>query len=330
MNLDTIDVNDFFLRENSAFEKKALAVFRYQYKHNELYRSYVQAIKMDIEKVDSIRKIPFLPISFFKSHSIITGNFEPEIIFESSKTTGEVASKHCVRSKAFYQQNALLGFQEYYGSIKDYTVLALLPSYLERNNASLVFMVNYFMQQSGQDFEGFYLNEFQGLYNRINELRNENKKIILIGVSFALMDFAAQFPGDFSTIIVMETGGMKGRKKEITRMELHAFLKQQWNLEAVNAEYGMTELLSQAYAQSNGHFKTCASLRVLVRDVNDPFEVSQEGVGALNFIDLANVNSCSFIATEDLGKVFTSSDFEVIGRMDHTALRGCSLLLLNQ
>lgn len=330
MNLDTMHVNDFFLRENSAFEKKALAVFRYQYEHNELYRSYVQAIKMDIEKVDSIHKIPFLPISFFKSHSIITGNFEPEIVFESSKTTGEVASKHCVRSKVFYQQNALLGFQEHYGSIKDYIVLALLPSYLERNNASLVFMVHNFMQQSGQDFEGFYLHEFQGLYNRINELRKENKKIILIGVSFALMDFAAQFPTDFSTVIVMETGGMKGRKKEITRMELHTFLMQQWNLEGVHAEYGMTELLSQAYAQSNGRFKTSASLRVLVRDVNDPLEVSQEGVGALNFIDLANVHSCSFIATEDLGKVYTSSEFEVIGRMDHTALRGCSLLLLNQ
>ncbi len=330
MNLDTIHVNDFFIKENSAFEKKALAVFRYQYEQNELFRSYVQAIKTDIEKVDGIHKIPFLPISFFKSHTIISGVFEPEIVFESSKTTGEISSKHWVRSKTMYHESALLGFEEHYGSIKDYTILALLPSYLERSNASLVSMVSYFMQQSGQGFEGFYLHDFKGLFDRLQLLIKGNKKVILIGVSFALMDFAEQYPADFSKLVVMETGGMKGRKKEITRMELHAFLKQQWNLEAVHAEYGMTELLSQAYAQSNGSFKTCASLRVLVRDVNDPFDVSNEGVGALNFIDLANVSSCSFIATEDLGKVYTSRDFEVIGRMDHTALRGCSLLLLNQ
>jgi hypothetical protein len=330
MNLDTIHVNDFFIKENSAFEKKALAVFRYQYEQNELFRSYVQAIKTDIEKVDGIHKIPFLPISFFKSHTIISGVFEPEIVFESSKTTGEISSKHWVRSKTMYHESALLGFEEHYGSIKDYTILALLPSYLERSNASLVSMVSYFMQQSGQGFDGFYLHDFKGLFDRLQLLIKGNKKVILIGVSFALMDFAEQYPADFSKLVVMETGGMKGRKKEITRMELHAFLKQQWNLEAVHAEYGMTELLSQAYAQSNGSFKTCASLRVLVRDVNDPFDIKKEGVGALNFIDLSNQFTCSFIATEDIGKVYDIQSFEVFGRVDHSALRGCSLLLLNQ
>ncbi len=330
MNLDTINVNEFFLNENSDFERKALEIFHYQAVTNELYSAYIQAIKVDIKAVDAICKIPFLPISFFKSHTIISGAFEPEIVFESSKTTGEISSKHWVRSKAMYQENTLLGFEEHYGSIKEYTFLALLPSYLERSNASLVSMAAYFMQQSGQGFEGFYLHDFQGLFDQLQTLIKGNKKVVLIGVSFALMDFAEQFPADFSKIIVMETGGMKGRKKEITRDELHAYLKKQWNLEAIHSEYGMTELLSQAYSKSKGRFQTCSTLRVLLRDINDPFDIRKEGVGALNFIDLSNQFSCSFIATEDVGKVYDIQSFEVFGRVDHSALRGCSLLLLNQ
>jgi hypothetical protein len=294
-----------------------------------LYKAYLKAIKTDIKAVDHICKIPFLPISFFKSHTIITGSFEPEIVYESSKTTGQTSSKHWVRSKDFYYKSALLGFEEKYGSIKNYIFLALLPSYLERNNASLVAMVANFMQESEQGFDGFYLNDFQGLFDQLKALLKGDKKVILIGVSFALLDFAEQFPADFSELIVMETGGMKGRKKEITRDELHTILKKQWNLEAIHSEYGMTELLSQAYSLSNGRFQTCSNLRVLVRDINDPFDVRKEGIGALNFIDLCNQNSCSFIATEDVGKVYDIQSFEVFGRVDHSALRGCSLLLLN-
>ena len=329
MNLDITNVNEFFLKENSDFERKALETFRYQAASNELYKAYLKAIKTDIKAVDHICKIPFLPISFFKTHTIITGSFEPEIVYESSKTTGQTSSKHWVRSKDFYYKSALLGFEEKYGSIKNYIFLALLPSYLERNNASLVAMVANFMKESKQGFDGFYLNDFQGLFDQLKAILKGDKKVILIGVSFALLDFAEQFPADFSELIVMETGGMKGRKKEITRDELHAILKKQWNLEAIHSEYGMTELLSQAYSLSNGRFQTCSSLRVLVRDINDPFDVREEGVGALNFIDLSNQYSCSFVATEDVGKVYDSQSFEVFGRVDHSALRGCSLLLLN-
>jgi hypothetical protein len=330
MNFDTININEFSLQDDRDFEKKALAVFQYQFHNNELYRAYVQAIKTDIDKVDALHKIPFLPISFFKSHQIVTGHFEPTIIFESSKTTGEIASKHYVSSTALYQEIALHGFQDQFGDINEYVILALLPSYLERSNSSLVHMVSFFMQQSKQGFDGFYLNDFKGLHNQIDSLLKGNKKVLLIGVSFALLDFAEQYPADYSKLIVMETGGMKGRKKEITRTELHAFLIKQWNLNAVYSEYGMTELLSQAYAKMDGKLQTSASLRVLVRDVNDPMDVRETGVGALNFIDLANVHSCSFIATEDIGKVQNGRDFEVLGRLDHSALRGCSLLLLNE
>lgn len=308
------------------FEETALEIFQFQYEKNGLYRNYVQLLNTDVEAINQLNKIPFLPISFFKSHTVLCGNELPELFFQSSGTTGEQTSKHYIVDEELYRQSLLQGFRQYYGAVEDYTILALLPSYLERKNASLVYMSKVLMEHSQQPHNGFYLNEWQQLASVLKNLEANGQKTLLLGVTFALLDFAAQFPFKLQHTLVMETGGMKGRSKELTREEVHAILKTQWQLADIHSEYGMTELLSQAYALKDGVFQPTDSLKVLIRDINDPLEVKQHGVGALNIIDLANLHSCSFIATEDLGRIYPNGNFEVLGRMDNTALRGCSLM----
>jgi hypothetical protein len=308
------------------FENIALAVFRYQYGQNDLYRQYCAALRRDPSVVYKITDIPFLPISFFKSHQVVCGQQTPELVFESSGTTGETPSRHFITDPVIYERSLVQGFEEFYGPSEDYTILALLPSYLERKNASLVYMAKTLMDKSKKPDNNFYINEWAKLRSTLQRLDAEGKKVLLLGVTFALLDFAAAHPMSLTHTVVMETGGMKGRREEMTRAEVHELLKRQLGVEKVHSEYGMTELLSQAYAPESGIFHSTSTMRVLVRDINDPLDVSTSGNGCLNIIDLANLNSCAFIATEDIGNVATGGTFEVLGRMDHSALRGCSLM----
>ncbi len=309
------------------FESIALEVFRYQRDNNMLYREYCDALHINPDKVTSLRQIPFLPVSFFKSHKVTTGsNKSVGLIFESSGTTGETPSRHYVADAAIYESSLLSGFKQFYGDPSGYTILALLPSYLERQNASLVYMAKTLMAASGHADNGFYINEWEKLHSVLSRLEKSNQKVLLLGVTFALLDFAEAFPMQLSNTIVMETGGMKGRREELTRAEVQAILKKQFQLKEVHSEYGMTELLSQAYAKADGVFSCTNTMWVLVRDINDPLEVMGRGTGCINIVDLANVHSCSFIATDDIGNLAADGSFEVLGRMDHSALRGCSLM----
>lgn len=310
-----------------AFDATALELFRYQYADNDIYRRYCDAIYTNVNEVRSITQIPFLPISFFKSHRVQTGIWtDAELLFESSGTTGEVTSKHYVKEAEVYRKSLMHGFTLQYGSPADYVILALLPSYLERKNASLVYMAKELMQAGNHPDSGFYINEWETLHDKLVQLNARNQKVILLGVTFALLDFAEAYPMPLHNTIVMETGGMKGRRKEMTRTEVHDYLQQQWQLSAIHSEYGMTELLSQGYAKREGIYTPTNTMKVLVRDINDPLDVSPAGNGCINIIDLANIYSCAFIATEDIGIVRPDGNFEILGRMDHSALRGCSLM----
>ena len=308
------------------FQQLALQVFSYQYGCNAVYRDYCNALKVNIDAVKQVADIPFLPISFFKTHRVQAGHAHAELVFESSGTTGETPSRHYVSDAAIYRQSLLRGFAAFYGPAADYVVLALLPSYLERSNASLVYMARTLMEEGAHADSGFYINEWPLLRDKLLKLEQEGRKVLLLGVTFALLDFAAAYPIKLPHTIVMETGGMKGRREELTRSEVHSILKQQWQADKIHSEYGMTELLSQAYAPGEGIFRCTDTMQVLVRDINDPLDVATHGSGAINIIDLANVHSCSFIATEDLGNVAADGSFTVLGRMDHSALRGCSLM----
>lgn len=313
------------------FGIQALALFHYQYSNNGLYRQYCDALHIDTEQVKDVTQIPFLPISFFKTHTVLTDPATAEaapLVFESSGTTGEATSRHYVPDEGIYEQSLLKGFEQYYGSCKDYAVLALLPSYLERKNASLVYMAKTLMHESGNKANGFYIDEWQLLHDTIVKLEKEGTKTLLLGVTFALLDFAAAYHMQLTNTVVMETGGMKGRKKEMTRREVHDFLKERWQLPVIHSEYGMTELLSQAYSAGEGVFRATATMQVLVRDINDPFDVCSYGTGALNIIDLANIHSCAFVATDDIGSIHKDGSFEVLGRLDNSALRGCSLMVV--
>lgn len=331
MPYKTDDFNaDFILKiSKESFEDTALALFHYQYQNNELYKAFTDALNIKPENVKTLQQIPFLPIPFFKTHTVLSGSFNHiPLRFESSGTTGEVTSKHYVADEKIYRTSLLSGFEQFYGSVKDYTFLALLPSYLERQNASLVHMAKTLMEQSNQPQNGFYLNEFDTLAQTLQTLVAEGKKVLLLGVTFALLDFAEQYPMHLQHTIVMETGGMKGRREEMTREQVHSFLKERWHVEHIHSEYGMTELLSQAYALQNGIFNPSATMQVLVRDINDPLDVNTTGTGCLNIIDLANIHSCCFIATEDIGTVYADDSFMVKGRVDNSALRGCNLMVL--
>jgi phenylacetate-coenzyme A ligase PaaK-like adenylate-forming protein len=316
------------IKDTQFFNILALETFNFQFQHNSVYQQWCNLIGVKPEMVKHINEIPFLPISFFKSHKIVTTNFEPQIIFESSKTTGQVSSKHFVKSIAVYEKCFSCCFELFYNNIEDYCILGLLPSYLERNNSSLVYMVQNLITKSKHEQSGFYLTNFKQLYNTLQSLEANKQPTILFGVTFALLDFAQQFPMVLKNTIIIETGGMKGRKEELTRAEVHHILCNAFNTKQIHSEYGMTELLSQAYSKHNGKFFCPPWMKVFVREEEDPFIVKPVGKGILNIIDLANTYSCSFIATEDLGVIHTEDSFEVLGRIDNSEIRGCSLLVI--
>lgn len=306
----------------------ALQQFHCQCELNNVYGNYIKALKIAPMKINSLEKIPFLPIEFFKTHQVMTGSFDPQKTFESSGTTGQTSSKHIVKDLTIYDRSFTASFEKNYGSISDYCFLALLPSYLDREGSSLIYMVEKMIEQTHKKGSGFYLNNQLELAQQL--VRNEDLgvKTILIGVTFALLDFAQKYSMPLRNTIVMETGGMKGRREEMTREEVHSILAKAFSLQNIHSEYGMTELLSQAYSSGNGIFVNPPWMHTFVRDATDPLVCYNMGRGALNIIDLANTNSCSFIATQDLGIVHESGDFEVSGRMDHSDVRGCSTMVL--
>jgi hypothetical protein len=292
----------------------------------------VNSLGVNPENINAIETIPFLPISFFKTHEVVTTSFEPEVIFESSGTTGENTSRHLVKSLSLYNESFTKAFELFYGNPKKWCILGLLPGYLERKNSSLVAMVNDLIGQSDNSFSGFYLHDHENLYRALvhNEIIGQNT--LLIGVTFSLMDFAEKYSMKLEHTIVMETGGMKGRREELTRGEVHEFLQKKLGIKVVYSEYGMTELLSQAYSKEHGLFFCPPWMKVLAREYNDPFAISLKPRserpvnGLLNIIDLANLYSCSFIATDDVGKIYKNESFEVLGRLDVADVRGCSLM----
>lgn len=312
-----------------SFDDIALQLFRHQYAHNPVYNSFVNALHINPANVTTVAAIPFLPVSFFKTHKVVTGVVDEDTpFFSSSTTTTDTPGRHYVKDMGLYNESLLMGFRQFYGSPQDYAILALLPSYLQRQGASLVHMAQQLMEHSGHVLNGFYLDEHEELQSVLRQLELVKQPTILIGVTFALLDFAEQYPMQLQHTIVMETGGMKGRRRELTRGEVHDYLKERLGLAQVHSEYGMTELLSQAYATANGLFRTPATMRVLVRDMNDPFEINDRGNGCINVIDLANVHSCAFIATDDMARIYDDGSFEVLGRADHSALRGCNLMVV--
>ncbi len=315
----------FEILSQKQFDELALELFHFQYKNNKIYKKYCDLLKIDPKKVNKIEKIPFLPISFFKTHQVYCGDEKSDIVFTSSGTSGMVTSKHLIKNVNLYDLSFLNGFSKFYGNIKDYIIIGLLPSYLERDGSSLIYMVKHLIELSGHQDSGFFLNEFKQIEDII-KCNKGTKKILLIGVSYALLDFAEQNQPDLSGCIVMETGGMKGKRKEIPKTKLHQILKKGFNVNQIHSEYGMTELLSQAYATNDGKFKTPPWMKVFTRETNDPFSITHQKTGGLNIIDLANVYSCAFIATQDLGKVYPNH-FEVLGRFDNSDIRGCNLLV---
>jgi hypothetical protein len=310
------------------FFQNALELFQFQYRENSLYRAYADLTHRTPARVSQLHQIPFLPVSFFKTASVKTGDFEPEIIFESSGTTGQITARHSVRDLGIYRESFVKGFEFFYGNPRDYCILGLLPAYLERKGSSLVYMVDELIRLSGRGQSGFYLYEFDKLYKLLSKLEEKGQQTLLIGVSFALLDFAEHYSMRLSHTIVMETGGMKGRRKELTRIELHEILEKKLGVSQVHAEYGMTELLSQAYSSGKGLFRPVPWMKMLVRDEDDPMGIRQSGEGLLNIIDLANRDSCAFIATDDVVKLYEDGSFEVLGRMDNSDIRGCSLLVV--
>ncbi|RFS25071.1 acyl transferase [Chitinophaga silvatica] len=309
-------------------ESVALELFQYQYQENAIYQAYVNALNIRPENVRSLLEIPFLPIQFFKSHTVVCGQFEPELIFESSGTTQTVNSRHLVKEADIYTRSFMTTFEQMYGSVTDYVIVGLLPSYLERQHSSLVKMVQEMVVLSNQPESGFYLYEHEALFQQLKELEKRKQKTLLIGVTFGLLDFAEKYELKLEHTIVMETGGMKGRREEWTRQEVHEYLTERLGVQVIHSEYGMTELLSQAYSMGNGLFETPSWMKVLLRDENDPFQLSDRaGAGVINVIDLANIYSCAFIATDDIGKMHADGRFEVLGRLDNSALRGCSLMV---
>ena len=310
------------------FNKKALQVFEYQYKNNPVYQKFAQLLHRSPAEVNCVEEIPFLPIGLFKSHKILSSEASAEVIFSSSGTTGTQTSKHYVTDLKVYEESFRRGFTHFYNNVEDYAVLALLPSYLERKGSSLIYMVQDLIEKSNNPASGFYLHDLDELVQKLQDLEEKGQKTLLIGVSFALLDLAEQYRLNLKHTIVMETGGMKGRRKEMIRTELHEVLKKGLGVEAIHSEYGMTELLSQAYALKNGIFECPPWMKILIREPEDALSLLPEGKsGGINVIDLANINSCSFIATQDLGKNLGGGKTEILGRFDHSDIRGCNLMV---
>lgn len=321
-------INNIFSTDASSFSERCLEVYKFQYQHNQIYCQWSQALGRAPENVTWPEDIPFLPISFFKSGKVTTTDFEPELVFESSGTTQTVNSRHYIRDTGIYRHSFMEGFRLFYGEASQYCILALLPSYLERGGSSLVYMVDELIRQSGHPLSGFFLHNQQELADRLAELEAQGQPTILFGVTYALLDFAESHPMQLGNTIVIETGGMKGRKKEMTREEVHEHLRQGLGLRKVHSEYSMTELLSQAYSKDAGRFSCPPWMKILLRSEDDPLELRGQGRGVINIIDLANVYSCAFIATDDAGVLHADGSFEVLGRIDNSDIRGCSLLAL--
>lgn len=310
------------------FEPAALTVFRFQAEKNPVYHAYLKAIGIHQGSVHNYWDIPFLPISFFKTHKVLCEGIEADLYFESSGTTATGNSRHYLPNPALYEACFRHYFQQFYGAPEEYVFLCLLPNYLERGHSSLVYMAKDLIEKSNHPESAFYLHDFEKLAQTLQTVKVAGKKTILLGVTFALLDFAEAYPMDLSSVVVMETGGMKGRREEWTRAQVHDYLKKQWQLPAVHSEYGMTELFSQAYAYADGLYQTKGLMRVSVRDETDPLSNVAGGKGCLNITDLGNFYSCAFIATDDLGIVHPDGRFEVRGRVDYAALRGCSLMVV--
>lgn len=311
-----------------SFEDIALGVFRFQAEHNLVYKQYLDQLGLNFREINSLSQVPFMPITFFRHHTVQSGTWHAETIFSSSGTTGMKTSRHNIRHVSHYLANARQCFEHFFGDLRQYHIMALLPGYLERPGSSLVTMIRHFIECSGSSYSGFYLHEVDQLLHDLMELRKDTKrKTILWGVTFALLDLAEQHAPDLSHCMVIETGGMKGRRKELTRQEMHQVLTRAFGVESIYSEYGMTELLSQAYSKGEGVFYCPPSMRMFVRDLTDPFDISNDGTGALNIIDLANHHSMSFIETEDIGKVLPDGSFEVMGRVDNSEIRGCNLMI---
>lgn len=319
----------FQVHNDNEFNELAIDLFHFQIKNNKVYRDFVDYLGVKTSSVDHYSLIPFLPIELFKSHEVKTGDFRPEIIFTSSGTTGMSASQHFVKEAGLYRESFSKTFRLFFGDPEQYTILALLPAYLEREGSSLVFMVDDLIMSSPKKSGGFFLNNQEMLAEQLRQLKYEQQKVILFGVSFALVDFVTNFPMEFPDLIVIETGGMKGRRKEMVRQELHDILKKGFGVQHIFSEYGMTELLSQAYSKGEGIYHSPPWLKLLVRDMNDPLSLLPEGkTGGINVVDLANIYSCAFIATQDLGRVDHDGGFEVLGRFDNSDARGCNLMLV--
>ena len=318
----------FSIQTDADFVQAALQTFGYQYQHNQVYQRFCTLLGRTPDKVRQLTDIPFLPIEFFKSEAVYCGNERPTTVFTSSGTTGSQTSRHYVKDLAVYQESFRQGFADFYGNIEEYTVLALLPSYLERTGSSLITMVADLIERSGSADSGFYLNEYDLLAEKLTSLDRSGRKVLLIGVSFALLDLVETHRFQLKDTIVMETGGMKGRRKELIREELHAILCEGFGVEHIHSEYGMTELLSQAYSAGSGLYESVRWLKVLIRDTNDALSYQRPlKTGGINLIDLANIHSCSFIATQDLGRLHPDGRFEVLGRFDNADIRGCNLLI---
>ena len=307
------------------FKNKAITLFHEQFNKNFIYNQYCKLLKIKPNQVNELKHIPFIPIQFFKTHKIVCNNDKITHLFKSSGTGGSKSINY-VSDINLYVKSFSKCFENFYGPIKDYVFLGLLPSYLEQKNSSLVYMINYFIKESKYNESEFYLNDYKKLNKVLIKLRKENKRIILFGVSYALLDFIEKYPINIRNLIVIETGGMKGRRIELTREELHSRLSKGFNVENIHSEYGMTELFSQAYSKQKGIFKNPPWMKTLIRDINNPFAVSNTGRGAINVIDLANINTCAFIASDDIGEIFDDFSFKINGRLSESEIRGCNLM----
>ena len=319
----------FNIKNEQDFTNLALKVFKHQFEHNAIYRSFCDLLFIHPSEVKKVEEIPFLPIQFFKSHTVVSSQDKIQEIFTSSGTTGSITSKHSVTDISFYKESYQKGFAHFYGNVEDFVVLALLPNYLERKGSSLVFMVDDLIKKTNNPESGFYLNNLDELAKKLIELESKGQKVLLMGVTFALLDLIEKQQFHLKNTIIMETGGMKGRRKEMVREELHQLLQNGFGVDKIHSEYGMTELLSQGYSNGKGVFDCPPWMKILTRDTEDALTIlSEEKNGGINVIDLANYNSCSFIATQDLGKTHKNGTFEIIGRFDNSDIRGCNLMVL--
>lgn len=325
--LSTSDI--FHIASKKEFEKITLKIFRYQYDNNLVYQNFCNLLKKNKTNVKSLSEIPFLPIQFFKTHEVVSSTAPVQITFTSSGTTGMTTSRHLVTDLNFYEESFRLGFSQFYGNIEDYVILALLPSYLEREGSSLIYMAEDLIKSSNHPESGFYLHNYDELITKLTALDKSGQNVILLGVTYALLDLIEKQDFQLKNTIIMETGGMKGKRKEIIREELHELLCKGFGVSKIHSEYGMTELLSQAYSLGDGIFECPPWMEILVRDTEDALSYVAEGkTGGINVIDLANINSCSFIATQDLGKKNPNHSFEVLGRFDNSDIRGCNLMVI--